>query len=658
MLPFVLATISLALGATDGVTLVENHEPAAIIILPEEPFPIATFAADELVYHVKKATGVTLEIVHEPLESPLEGPAVYIGTTQAALDAGILPVGLSSEAVMLRTVGDNLYIVGNDMKGDPFSTRMTHSGTLWGVYEILERYLGVRWLWPGTLGEFVPDAEAIAIPPLDETVVPRFNQRLLRPGLGPRGFTEANERMAFTPEVREQYAKDQTRFLRRHRMGMSDDSYYAQPSSGSGHSFEGWWEEYGEEHPEWFQMLPNGKRGPADPNRPNRVTMCVSNEGLHAEIVRRWQEFRLKYPDQPVNIGVGENDGSGMCVCEKCLEWNGPPPDLANLPPGLERSYEPTQASNRYARFLEAVRSRAAEVDPNVRVHMYAYVNYFWAPDPATKLHPNIVIGFVPWFRWAGWFPRTEAEQEWIKDQWLGWQRAGASVYYRPNWFLDGYTMPLVYMHQFADAFQFYAQHGMTGTDFDSLQGQWAAQGPNLYALARIHVRPAMPIDEILDEYYAAFGPAAPAVKDYFNYWEEYAIANSPRSAEAIRSRGGSFRRYANYALVADELYPPEVFQPAWEILNRAAEDAVKDGETAYRERVEFLQEGLRHAEQCVATAAVVNDPDSTMDERKAAIADLLAVRRELENTGIANMDRAAIIETDSWEDVEELFEP
>ena len=83
----------------------------------------------------------------------------------------------------------------------------------------------------------------------------------------------------------------------------------------------------------------------------------------------------------------------------------------------------------------------------------------------------------MPWFRWAGWFPRSPEEQEWIKQQWLGWQRTGATVYHRPNWFLDGYSMPHIYPHQFADEFQFYARNGMAGTFFDSLHGQWAAQG-------------------------------------------------------------------------------------------------------------------------------------------------------------------------------------
>ena len=39
-----------------------------------------------------------------------------------------------------------------------------HSGTLLGVYEVLEDYLGVRWLWPGDLGTYVPRRNTIVIP--------------------------------------------------------------------------------------------------------------------------------------------------------------------------------------------------------------------------------------------------------------------------------------------------------------------------------------------------------------------------------------------------------------------------------------------------------------------------------------------------------------
>ena len=659
MYSIVLLSVCLPLMAVSGVALVEDGAPVAAIVLPAKAEPIAAYAADELAYHIEKASGARLDILNEPLAQPLNRPAVYIGATKAAQDAGIDPHGLASEEAVLRTLDGNLYIVGNDGPGNPLSYANTHSGALWGVYEVLESRLGVRWLWPGELGEFIPRTSDVRIPQLDQTFDPCFVARNQRPGLGRRGFAEGHERMCFSPKHAERYGHDQTVFLRRHRMGHSEHSHKSQRRFGSGHAFAGWWDRYGEDHLEWFQMLPDGRRGPEDPNRPHRVSMCASNPGLHAKVVELWREERQKYPGETVNIDISENDGSAQCVCKECVAWDGPPPEPSALPAGLERSFEPVQSGTRYARFAKAVHELASVVDPDVRVCYYAYLNYFWAPDPPLEMHSNIVIEFVPWFRWAGWFPRTEAEHEWIKQQWLGWQRNGVSAHYRPNWFLDGYTMPLVYMHQFGDAFQFYANNGMTGTDFDSLQGQWAAQGPNLYLLSRIHVRPKMPVDMILDEYYAAFGPASDEVKKYFAYWEQYAVKNSPRAAESIRSRrDGYFRRYAHYAQVADELYPAEVFPPAEMILERALKAAAASNDTTHTARVVFLQQGLVHAEQCSATAAVVNDPDMPMAEKKAAIAELVKVRRSLEHTNIANMDRAAIIEADSWRNIEGLFEP
>jgi hypothetical protein len=638
--------------------LVQDGKPAAVIVLPAKPFPIARYAAEELAYHVKKASGARLEIHREPLRKRPPGTVIYIGATEAARDVGIKPETLTREAARLHSVGKDLYIVGNDGPGDPLSVENTHGGTLWGVYEILERELGVRWLWPGELGESVPAAKDIRLPAMDRTIRPPLEQRFIHPGLGPRGFVEAKPGLGFSTRNRKRYAEDQTRFLRRHRMGRNEDAFFAHPRFGSGHSFEAWWERYGAAHPEWFQLLPDGRRGPADPKRPGKVTMCVSNPEFRAEIVRRWQEERAKHPGEQVFIGIAENDDSARCTCEDCKAWDGPQPDVANLPPGLERSYEPMQASNRYARYAESVRGLAAKIDPDVRVQYFVYLNYFWAPDPSIKLDRNVVIEFVPWFRWAGWFPRTDAEQEWIKRQWVGWQKSGVTMYYRPNWFLDGYSMPLVAMHQYADAFQFYAKHGMVGTEYDTLQGHWATQGPYLYLLFRLHQRPDTPVDDLLDEYYRAFGPAADAVKDYWNYWEGYAVKNSPRAAESIISRGGTFRRYANYALVADELYPAACFPPAMEILDRALEKTAVRGGAIYKDRVEFLRDGLRYAERCSATAAVVNDPKTALTEKRAAIARLRELRHRLEHTNVANMDRDAIIETDSWEEISGVFGP
>src|SRR5262249_37758545 len=98
--------------------------------------------------------------------------------------------------------------------------------------------------------------------------------------------------------------------------------------------------------------------------------------------------------------------------------------------------------------------------------------------------------------------------------------------------------------------------------------------------------------------------------------------------------------------------------EPARAILDRALEKTPASDAALYRQRVSFLQDGLHHATGCSATAAVVNHPDSTLTEKRRAIARLVELRRGLQHTNIANMDRAPIIETDSWKEIEGLLEP
>ena len=194
MYSILLLSICAPLMAASGVVLVEDGAPAVAIVLPANAERIAAYAADELAYHVEKASGARLEILKEPLDQPLDLPAVYVGATQAARDAGIDPQGLASEEAVLRSLDGNLFIVGNDGPGDALSYGNTHSGTLWGVYEILERWLGVRWLWPGELGEFIPHTSDVRIPQLDESCVPRFVARNQRPGLS-CGWDPGRERL-------------------------------------------------------------------------------------------------------------------------------------------------------------------------------------------------------------------------------------------------------------------------------------------------------------------------------------------------------------------------------------------------------------------------------------------------------------------------------
>ena len=96
-----------------------------------------------------------------------------------------------------------------------------------------------------------------------------------------------------------------------------------------------------------------------------------------------------------------------------------------------------------------------------------------------------------------------------IRRGWLGWGKTGAKTHYRPNYLLSGYTIPALDVEQSGEMFRFGAKNGMVGFDFDSLSGYWATKGPTLYMHMRLSNDPDLTIEEILKEYYSAFGPAS-----------------------------------------------------------------------------------------------------------------------------------------------------
>lgn len=621
----------LALGAAAepaGVPIVAEGRAAAVVVTPEGAGSVVRYAAQELEYHVERATGVRLPVVSEAAVPPGVRSRIYLGDTAAARAAGIRVTELPAEGFALRTGDGALYIVGDDGRSDPLD-RDTRAGTLFGVYEWLERDLGVRWLWPGELGTCVPKAREVTARPVRETGAPRFFQRYLRPGLG---FQSTHPALGFTPKAAAEYARNQTIFLRRHRIGRSQPMSY-------GHAFTDWWDRYGEAHPEWFQLLPNGKRGPA--KKGARFSMCVSNPELQAEIVRRWKE---RGAGQRF-LNAVENDTLALCTCEKCTALDGPaPPDYLKFYSPKSKMIGSRFVSDRYARFWLAVQQLAAKENPEVSVIGYVYFNYFQAPASGVKLNPHILLGYCPS---GGWYPRGPEEHAWMKAQWRGWRDTGARLFSRTNYFLDGYCMPFIFAHQFADDFQHAARNGMVATDFDSVTGHWATQGPNLYLLVRLHTRPDTAPDDLLAEYYAGFGAAAPHVRAYFDYWERFTMENRERTNKTFDDLGAS--RWRTWARAAHAVYPPAPFAPAEALLQKAA--AAAGGDAEVKARVQFLRTGLEHAKLCARAAGLLSlaDPAATPERGKQALKELLAFRRAHERDGIGNFNHLAWVEDLSW---------
>jgi hypothetical protein len=565
--------------AADAVELVRDAKPVAIIVVPDAPLQVESYAARELQYHVQCATGAQLPIVAESAAAGARS-RVFLGKCLAATTLQLDPSGLPGNSYMVKSNGGDLYIVGKDGRGDPLY-RDTPEGTLFGVYDILENDMQVRWLWPGKLGEVIPRRQNLSLVPAEGTVRPRLWFKEWR------GGSSEGERV----------------WLKRQRFGRSIQPNY-------GHSFGQYWERFGQTHPEYFSMLPDGTRrlDPESDAGPEWVHICVSEPGLTRQIIADWRERGA-----PEFLNVCENDGWAGCACPKCLSWDQPDPDN---PVPFDKRWEAAQRafagqegrrdswrlqlgslSDRFARFWEGVSAEAVQIRPDVKVVSYVYDNYRKPPVKA-MLNSNVLCGLVPQESIFGYSKR---DSDIFRRDWSGWERTGCQLFLRPNYTLQAPNFPAFYARTLGNDLKFALARGLKGTDFDSLTGKYATQGPSLYMLARVLNHPDVPVEAVIEEFCAAFGPARKTVKEYFDLWEsiypQYSEAEQSARIKAGRKYGAGL--YGPYYLLAPALYPPEVMRKAWSCLEKARQEAA--GDQTASARIEWLGKGLSQAELMLA---------------------------------------------------------
>ncbi len=624
----------------NAVELVHHGEAKATIVVPDEPLPVVSFAAEEFQYHIQRATGARLPIAKES-EQPTDRAIVFLGACQATAEAGIRTVELPPNGFILKVVGNQFFLAGDDSDGPPawiLHSNRTRVGTLFAVYEFLEKHLQVRWLWPGKLGEVISHHADIVIDAWDQTGAPAFIHTRWRDG----GPAAAGTEGWSSGETRSRFLSEQGKWLRRNRFAMGVNMDMA-------HAFTGWWDRHKDDHPEYFNLLPDGTRR-SDPNyhggASQLISMCVSDPDFHKAIVANWQQRRS--PKRP-HIDVSENDTSGRCTCPNCLASDVPDPQLESLwSERLERAEKAFQAgdsewaktlgslSDRYARFYLAVQKEAEKVDPAAVVMGYAYANYV-DPPRETKLNERVVIGVVPPMD----FPWTDAIRQSNRERWDGWRATGARMFLRPNWMLDGHNLPIAMSRKLGEDFRYLADHGMIGTDFDSLTGQYSTQGPNLHMLARLHARPKMTVDEVLDEYFSAFGKAEDEVRAYFAHWEQV--------CDAVTEKPDGLH-WSYFYRQAHEIFTPAVMARGQELLDNAVSAA--QGDVTAEQRVAFLQNGLRNVELTLAAQAAYARYRKAGSIRglRSAIQKLDDFRRSVESDLICNMGYLAWAEARTWD--------
>ena len=296
-------------------------------------------AAKELQTHFSQCTGADLQIVTERPKSNV--PLLVLGCGRVAESLGVKPqaADLGEQGYVLRTVGDDVVIAGTPA-----------AGTLYGVYDFLETYLGVRWYAPGVTKTL--KVSKLALPEMDRTVKPAFNWRHI-------SYTRPGRTAAFLACSRDNSGS-----------GGPDNPYGVQYAfDGTCHSYFRFIDPRTDfdDHPEYFSEI-GGERLRHD------TQLCLTNPEV-LEIVTRKMLQRMAS-----NPGVRQHNFSQMdwynyCECPKCRK--------------MYEKYGTTGATQFW--FVNELAKRTSKVYPDKLIGTLAYT-FTEEPPKGMEMHPNVAV--------------------------------------------------------------------------------------------------------------------------------------------------------------------------------------------------------------------------------------------------------------------------
>ncbi len=600
-IPHLLATVGLAMlisasPAVFGqgvkadpatVTLVKNKTALFRIVAAEgargvvDPETVTTdplictnlpLAVRDLAVYTRKSTGAEPEIVlgKAPNDELIN---VHVGMTEYVKDiVGQLDLPTPHGFVIAFPDEKNIVIAGTRLEGQELNARD-------GVYYFLETYLGVRWLFPGELGEYVPQRDTLSIPVTTVRRTPSFMER-----------TTGGWHRVHSGGLRKNI--EPVRYSRRMgRLGWEGLRY----SHNIGNIIDP--EKYGKTHPEFFPIY-NGKRmiptvtlHRFKKDRWRYWEPCYTAEGIVDEGAKQIIEHFDNHPDQ-YTFAFGVNDGGKPCECDRCREKN------KNLPETCE--------SQTYYEWVNAVVKEVRKEYPDRYFGLIVYANVARMPE-------NVVLDdhIVPVICW---------DLRYFADPVLGVHKTKqllndvsnmAPTFGWWNYTHAGhYFIPVFQARHVADSLKYLYEKGARTFHDEVYNSPLYKNAPQEYIKWKLLRDITLDPDGLLNEWYAlAVGEkAAPHLAAYSALWEEYwteRVITSPWFKRAIEAEDvvpflwWSDCRYMDVLTRDDLRQAQKELDKAVELADTAKQKAraqfFRDGFAGYRKR--FLVPYVMHAE-------------------------------------------------------------
>lgn len=583
------------------LVLVQDGVSRAPIIVFDGAPPYTGQAAEELAAYTEKISGARPKVIEgEPNPVPERGIWVGFQPKVAELFPKIDFTFKHPGEILIAANQNHLVIAGRD-RWDPehldvegiderIVGKQQEYGTVNAVYTFLQDRLGVRWLWPGELGEDIICRKTIALTPSEYRYHPQIRARggaFSFSVLSNKGYGRAH---------------DWTR-LQRLQLGSLELS--------GGHAFSHWWGRFHEQHPEYFALQPDGTRS-GFPN-PRTVKLCQSNPAVWKQWLTGVEEQLEEDPTRTTFNG-SPNDGwsSGHCVCENCRAWDHPEGEPRLMHWHHHREERPA-LSDRHVTFANQLGRVLKErfPDKDYYVMMLAYGHSRPAPIKARPADNVIMVSVANFFGRTNLIDRGSTWGTTHREQYQAWGKLASHVMWRPNTGSPAgwqQGLPDLSIAQTIENLKFVARNHCVGIFIDSVWEHWGTQGPQYYVMAQLIWNPKQDGQAILDDYFRrGFGPAAANVKAYFELLERARMAY-------VKEHG-----YQPGVFNLPRLYTDDLLRRADDHLSQASA-AADTGPAVYRQRVEFVRAGLEFSKQAIATIRLMdgywNEPDTQVADR------------------------------------------
>lgn len=540
--------------------IVFNHTAVASIILPEMPTAREIFAAKELKKYLQAITGAELPIA--PQGASAAGNLILIGGPRrnhlvakhiptAQFDA-LVP---GPEGFLIRTADQRTLILA----GSEATAEDLQRGTLYAVYEFLERCLGcsfVAYGKPGSgIGEFVPVSHDVSLAAVDvamERASLPYRTAIVQFDGCDQGNATADHPLA--PSLVDWLAKNRMnrlllsmesyRLFQRNgvlreiedrglslTVGHHDSGTFFLPPQGNEH----FPERYFDTHPEYYKLLPDGSRYLAKTKWHGQLVFDLRNRQCVQAIAGNIIRWLNDNPSVDAVTLWPNDDTELQCTCAECSKH--------------------TKMSN-YAWFVNEIALLVSKAHPRAKIDMLVYQD-LWEPPQGVAISSAVIVDISTWgpgniLRRFGRGDGSNLIGTGVEQNAREWSRiAGGMVYY--DYYMTNFGSQQVYCPM---ADEIAAIHG----DFVA-KGYCNGAGTqiecynlwnylfNFYMHGRKSYDIALTTEQILTRFTRIFGAGGPYIAQYLRYVEAFSEGQGLTGTECAAWFAANVDKARVYAL-------------------------------------------------------------------------------------------------------------